>query len=85
MGGTNAHEAFVRAAGGAMVVSHHAISVVFAHSTDAAFAAKLLRLDPDLRSVGTHRTPLRAFAIIPCPHAAKIMQECGLCDGVRPV
>ena len=53
MGGTNAHEAFVVAAGGAMVVSHTAIGVVFAHSTDAAFAAKLLRLDPKLRSVGT--------------------------------
>lgn len=46
--GTTAHEAHVRAAGGAMVSTHQPIGVVFAHSTDPGFAAKLLRLDPDL-------------------------------------
>lgn len=55
VGGATAHEAHVRAAGGTMVASHSPIGVVFAQSTDPGFAAKLLRLDPDLESVGTRR------------------------------
>ena len=55
MGGTSAHEAHVRAAGGVMVATHNAIGVVFAHSKDSKFAANVLRLDTNLRSVGFPR------------------------------
>ena len=69
MRGTRVHEGHVRAAGGVIVVTHNAIGVVFAHSKDSKFAANVLRLDSNLRSVGIPRpfkSTLAGLQVVAC-------------------
>lgn len=65
-GGSTAHESHVRAAGGKMITSHTPIGVAVAQSCDTDFPAKLLRLDPNLLSVGTKPLNLPPSADFSC-------------------